>query len=471
MKKTLFISLIYILNIFAASAQEKTISIKLKDKKRVLYNYYNQFGDLLIHTAKQPSSMLNLFKNNELRFYDKDLNLKFSKEINQSKNIISRKFAYSGKYLINHKEIINKNGESKEYPFEGYDKVFAKKSNLNPIFSFFNGYAYTIIGPKKGRKNKKKIYEGDDIKIFNLRNSDLKEESFTLKPPKIETNREIAEWYLGENFENSFFLTSTDVVEKNTHTAVNHFANHDYDGSLKKYTKISINLDKDKYFLFSHNNGPVYHPFSAYGGHLSYSGVDIDVDKKTFLLYGYYSKSDGKQQRVGKVDGIYAFKFDNDGNQLWKNYYPFSTTKKGYLIKRKIEYNECNGKGVIHSYIDDQNLFFTINSENGSLETSSNELLDVFKKSKILKEDNFLYLNMYVGGYFRRQFKDKKMNNNTMNYNILKAMLLKPEIKQFILNRTSSIKKAFYDANINKTGEIIIEEKLNRNTELNLYKF
>ncbi len=473
MKKIFLFGLIFLISLNKSFSQQKTVSIKLEDKKKVTQVYGNEYGDILVYSARQPSMMLNLFKDNEVRFYDKNLNLKYFKKVNQSKNIIAEDFSYSGKYLLNFEEIIDKDGNSREYPFTGFNhKETVKNSKLNPIFRFFNNYGYTIIGPEQGRENRKKIYGDDDLKIFNLRNSDLREESFTLELAKIETNRKVPEWYLGRKSRNSFFLTSTDIVEKNTHTAINHFTKYNYDGSIRKYTKVVVNLDENKYFLFSHNNGPVYHSNSSYGGSLSYSGTHVDNEKNTFLVYGYYSNSDGKQVRVGKVDGIYAFKFNQEGDLLWKNYYPFSTTKKGYLIKRMIQYNECNGKGVIHSYIDDNNLFFSIDSENGSILSSSNELVDFFHKGdKMLEEDNFLHLNMYVGGYFRSDFKDKKTNNNIIISSVFKAMILKPEIKKFILNRASSVKKATYDAYINKTGEIIITEILNKNTELNLYMF
>ena len=74
-------------------------------------------------------------------------------------------------------------------------------------------------------------------------------------------------------------------------------------------------------------------------------------------------------------------------------------------------------------------------------------------------------------GTFKETFKDKKTNRNKISSSILAAILLKPEIKQFLINKTKNVKKRKYSAEIMENGTVFIIEIIDRGKEVNIYKF
>lgn len=485
MKKILFILIFTTLNTFS---QKKTLEIKLEEKSKIISYNFNESGGLSIHSGRQASPVTLIFKDQKLHKYDENLELVFNNSFEIEKNYPSGNYSPNGDYFFYNNTFIDKDGKIKtNYPASTYGafKAIKKKSNLNPIFNFFSNYAYSFIGPKSGRSNIKKNYLEGDIFIYNFKNEDFTEETFPLVVQKIENNIEQKDikWQLKPYFKDFFLLTTKDKLEKNSHTDISHFVKYNFNGSIKKYTKINLTLDDDKYFLISDNNGIKNSEPVAYTlkGSASQSGFHINEEDNSFLLYGYYSNKDGVQKRVGKVDGIYFFKFDENGKEIWKNYYPFSETKEGYLIQRKIEYIQSGEKGVILSYLNDENAMYLVNSETGKIETTSASLVNFFEKENKIGKDGFIELKLFKS-YFWRNFTDKKTNKNYIDYNILGAILLKPEIEQFILDQTSKSKFInTYDAHFNLNGDIYITECKKGNEKfrgriptlksINVYKF
>lgn len=443
-------------------AQEKTKEIKLHKNERLNFLNISNDGNLLFKTNKEVNGVVyKTYKDNKLTYLDKNLNNVFKINVANTfpKGFIE--FSTDLEYTINSDQLIDKEGNIQKYPYgkkNSYSRI-DKKSGLNPSFRFFNDYGWTIIGPKSGRFNIKKKYSKNDIFIFNLRNKDLKGETFVLKSPKITTNRKksIPWQILNQNFKNSFFLVSKDEITKENNQQVYHVVENSYKGEIASYSKLVIKLDEGKYFLPSHNNGPVDYTSSAYGGAFGYGAIHVDNNKNSILVYGYYSNKKGKQHRVGKVDGIYAYQFKKGGEILWKSYFPFKGTIDGYLIKRQIEFSQSKNFGVIHCYLDNINGFFKINTETGKFTTNSSILVDFFSNKKILKNNHFLKLSMMRGMDFYNIFKDKKTNKNEINHDVLSAMILKPEIKEFLLDRAIKKKNTSYLAKFSNENIYLIE--------------
>ncbi len=473
MNKTITLFIFLIISTIAYT-QKKEISLKLKNKQQVNETFINKSnGDIYFRVSRQPSGLLYIYKDNHLLKYNHNLDTVFDLEYSKSVQIPDSKFSGFGYYIVDEK-IIDSLGDLKKYPANNFFTQIEKKSNLNPIFSFFNNYSYTIIGPKLGRKNRKSVYDDGDLFIYNFKNSNLKGESFPLVLPNIKTNQKKASWFLlKQKLKYNFFITSKDDLKKDYNKDTYHFVEYNFNGKVISYTRIPISLDEEKNFLPSHNdNGPTVYSNSAYGGSFGYASSFINKSDNTILLYGYYSNKKGKQIRAGKVDGIYAYKYKiGTGELIWKSYYPFSKTNNNYLIKRKIEYSQSKDTGIIHCYLDDNNAFFLINNETGEIEKNSSNLINLFEKSKILKDNVFLNLNMYTGGYFGYTFKDKKTNRNKISISVLKAILLKPEIESFLIEKSKTIKNGYYEAKIIENGDVFIFEYQNRGNEISIYKF
>ncbi|MGB1042733.1 MAG: hypothetical protein ACPGU6_05010, partial [Tenacibaculum sp.] len=426
--------------------------IELINNKNIAYKQYKEVSKKYKFTSNYYFNIIN--------HLDKNLNEVFKVDVATTFPKGHLEFSTDLEYTINSDQLIDKKGNIKEYPLgkKSYSK-FDKNSGINPSFRFFNDYAWTTIGPKSGRANIKKQYSDDDIFIFNLRNEDLKGETYVLKSPQIVTNREesIPWQMLSQNFKNSFFLASKDKLTKKNNQQVYHIVENTYKGEIASYSKLTVKLDEGKYFLPSHSIGPVDYAYSAYGGAFGYGTVHVDNNKETILVYGYYSNKKGKQHRVGKADGIYAYQFKKGGEILWKSYFPFKDTVNGYLIKRQIEYTQSGNFGVIHCYLDNINGFFKIDTETGKFRTNSSSLTDFFSNKKILKNSHFLKLGMMRGMDFYNVFRDKKTNRNQMNYDVLSAMILNPQIKDFLLERAIKKKSASYLARFSKDNIYIIE--------------
>ena len=129
------------------------------------------------------------------------------------------------------------------------------------------------------------------------------------------------------------------------------------------------------------------------------------------------------------------------------------------------------GLKVIHCFLDSKNAFFLLDKKTGEILKKSNELVGLFAKKSILTNNDFLNLDLFFMGNFTDTFKDKKTNKNKISKNILVAALLKPEIKQFLLNKTNNVKKRVYDARIAENGEIFLFEMIDKGNEINIFKF
>lgn len=478
-KKTFFICIILLSSI--TFSQKKVKEIKLDKNENLNFFKASDNGTILYKTNKEVYGVVyRTYKDNKLYCLDNNLNTIFAIDV---ANTFPKGFVETTKnfqYTINSDELIDEKGNIRSYPY-GKKNTFLridKESGLNPIFRFFNDYGWTLIGPKSGRLNFKKKYNENDIFIFNMRNNDIKGEVFHLKTPKIITNQKVVSWQLlKEHSKKSFFLVSKDKISKDFSNEVYHIVEHSYTGEIESYTKLNIKLEDSKYFLPTHTNeGAKNNQNSAYGGAFGYGDISIDNSKNTILVYGYYSNKKGKQHRVGKVNGIYAYKFKKDGKLLWKSFFPFKKPVKNYLINRKIEIRKMKNNATIHCYMDDLNGFFKINLNNGEISNNSLAFNNFLSEKKIQKDSYFFKLKMMRSVYFIDTFKDKVTNKNEININLLCAITLKPEIKDFIIERSKNLKNMIYNAEFSDNDIFIteIESSKTRNSKeksLSIFKF
>ncbi len=454
---------------FYCFSQEKQINIKLENSNHRFLKIENDLdnGNLFLFSGRDFGN--HLVK--KFHAISNELDRKIEFEID--KTIIFDEYLSSGfgDYLIEDK-IINNVKNIKTFPYKSVRK-FSRKSKVNPIFDFFNHYATSFIGPKIGRKNARNKYSNNDLFIKNLRHEDLKEEIFPLDIVEIETNQKNPSWYLSRHkFKNSFFLISKDLtIFKDRSKRLYHFVEYNFKGKVESYSKLPINLEDNKYHLPTLSFYGVSSGVEYTGRSYQYASSYIDKQNNTIMLYGYYSNKKGKQIRVGKVDGIYAYKFEIGSSKLiWKTYYPFKKRISNYLYKRKIEHFSNGQNDVIHCFLDSKNAFLLIDKKTGEILKRSNELVDLFEKESILKNNDFLNLDIFSGN-FKDTFKNKRTNKNKISTNVLAAALLKPEIKQFLLNKTSGVKNRLYKARIVENGEIFLFELIKKGNEINIFKF
>ncbi len=484
------ITFLFIISSTFIFSQEKVKEIKLDQKENLNFFKVANDGTILLKINKEVYGVVyRTFKENRLLSLDKNLDTNFEIKV---ANTFPKGFlglSTDLDYTINSDQLIDRKGSIKEYPIGEKNTLnrLNKKSGLTPVFHFFNDYGWSIIGPKAGRENLKKKYDHDDIFLFNLRNEDLKGETFVLKTPEIITNKKSVSWQLmNQNYKNSFFLGSKDEISNDFTKEVYHIVENTYNGEIASYSKLEVNLEGGKYFLPSHSklevnleegeyflpsnsnsNGIVNYVDSVYGGGFGYGATYINNETNTILVYGYYSNKKGKQHRVGNADGIYAYQFKKGGELIWKSYFPFKKTINGYLINRKIGITTYDNLAVIHCYLDDLKGFFKIDLNTGEFSSNSSTLVDFFDNNKILKENYFLKSNIV--------FKDKKTNKNHITSDVLAAMILEPEIKEFMLNRSSKMKKVLYKANFSKDNifirEITLAGRGVKEKKLTIFKF
>lgn len=440
-------------------AQEKVKEIKLDKNESLNFLKVADDGTILLKTNKEVYAVVyRSYKDNKLTSLDKNLDKKFEIEV---ANTFPKGFLELSKnleYTINADQLINKEGQIKEYPFgkkNTYSRI-DKKSGLNPVFHFFNDYAWTVIGPKNGRFNLKKKYSKNDVFIYNLRNEDVKEETYVLKTTEIETNRKSVSWLLSEhNTKNSFYLFSRDKLKNKEHVNNLHIVENNYKGEIVSYSKITTNLGEDKFFITSNEMN-----YS-----IDFNRFSINEDNNTILVYGYYSNNKGSfydvkhtkpSKQVAKVDGFYVFKYKKGGKLLWKNFISFEKMPKTNFQTRGLMFSEFKNKGILECHLGNISGFFKIDLNTGENQSNSSSLTSFFEK-KILKNKYFLKINLLSGLQFSHHFKDKKTNKNGINAKVLSAMILKPEIKDFMLDRASKKKGVTYNAKFSKENIYITE--------------
>lgn len=461
--------LLLVFTSFYSFSQDKIVEIEIKNKRSLTALKESKNGYHYIKTAKHV--IMAKYKDGRLLSYDNDLNRVYDIDINEN-DYIGNPFydnnttiSNYANYFNNVNQLINKKGEIK--PFNTTvksDKGVIKQSNLKPKFSFFNDYGFTVIGPKIGRKNYKKEYEKGDIKIWTLKHEDLTPISSTLETPEFTTNQETVKWYLGDVFEGRFNLLTKDETNEEKNLDTYHIVTNKFDGKIDKYTKLKIKLENNHFLLSQNINGVESLFNSNYGGSLIYNNLYYNEDEKTFAVYGFYTNTSKKQVRVGKIAGFYVHKFNNDGELIWKENFPFDKLENEYVLHRGISYEEINSVGYIYFSIKkDKSNMYMVNSFDGNLLKKEHEFLNKFKKTQ--------------GNYQKKEinnlnaiFSDKTLKNKFFSSEVIQSFYVNPKIKAYI-SKQKNKNNLYYDAQISTNGNVILKEFNKKERVLKFLKF
>ncbi len=451
--------------------QDKVYEYKIEEGK-TLTNFTNsKNGFHYIKTGKQVA--MAKFKDDVLVCLDKDLNEVYSVNVNSNDFIGNPYFgdmtsvSNNGFYYHNIDQIISINGEVKEYsgtvkqPAKGVKKM----SKLTPMFKFFNDYGYTIIGPDIGRKNYKKVYLDGDVKIFNLRHSDLVGERNVLEIPNFETEKEEPlSWFIGGEYKDKFCMWSTELNEELNKVWTYFIVMYNYDGSINSKTKISLSPYGKRYIPAATKTYGFSNYLEPEGFNNAFNKNFYNESENNFVLTGFYADQSKKKGKTEDLLGVYICKYDIDGKKLWENKFSFSESKKDGKYPYSTLYFETKKNGHLR-FSTEEGLFnlFTIDKGTGEMKKEFNNVLENFKENKANHERK--EIKEFISVYSNKQYKKK-----FFSFKSIHAMLIHPEIEKYITS-VSAENNIYFDATFLEEGGFILKEFNKEDRLIKLLKF
>jgi len=386
--KSIFI--LILINIFYISAFSQTKEMVFTAKgKRVIFKFdIAQDGSLLFMTGKKSLSkrkekkMLFKYNQNFEKVLEADIN-KINIFFNPLYNGLD--ITDNGRYIfiydLRENSLINDKGEIYDLDFkrkrsEEKRQVGYFKSNTNAVYISYD------------KKNKN---------VFNILKRKLADLSFskhTLEPTDdLSLKKGAFSWHKGEIFDQSFNLVMKEKTNKKRTIDKYHIASYDYNGKLKSFVPLTVQLDSGHFILSTYES-------------TSISGnIQTDKETKEMYVFGLYTDKNKKIMISGKYKGFYIHKFSPNGDLLWKKQISLSKIpkfRKAYS-RTDIEINQIK--------INDSEILVTIGHKTFKPPKSKIAYMSPeYGHINPLKSFVFYILNSKTGEVI--SYKDMKIFNN-----------------------------------------------------------
>ncbi len=442
-------------------AQKNQKILKLEEKKKLWDYKVNNEGEFIIHESRY--TMTGYPKNGFLKYYNSDLKEHNSVELGKRKlsNYTMRTFecVIGSKFIINGSSIKN------------YD--FKEQNATNFISKLtYNGYLFTHF--QKDLKNDK----GSIIEKLNC--NDLSSEYFDLVipnqtdyqgKPTIQMLAAIDPLY--------FMIKELKGVKEDSYHILK------YDTNLKYENQIDLDVDLGDKYLRPSNNGA--------GGFLTIESNELRVLARrpnegamgnvfiindNYYCYGMY----GDANNTGKsflnnqtffkgYSGLYIFKFDKDGNQIWKNFYPLinSKLKKGKIMayNNEVSLSKSSNDESLLLYVANtrKNDFevIEVSKDNGELMKKSSYDIKLYVPSPAIHGMYGLNSYVYLPDLFGKKIK--------FSYNSIIAIMSNQEFYDYVKTKSKGKTTISYDAHFTEKGLLVFEELDKKKGKYNILYF
>jgi hypothetical protein len=193
--------------------------------------------------------------------------------------------------------------------------------------------------------------------------------------------------------------------------------------------------------------------------------VYVEGNNEFFYIYGLYSNTKSSQINKVNFNGFYIYKYNSDGELVWKNEKEivdskgFNTTQRPIAVS--VDFVLINGNQIglnMSSFHEKYAQMFLLNSVDGKI--IKNKKYDF--KIEALKL-NAIRVKAFPTGYTISSYENKNFDINTAF-----ASFLNPKIDEFLKTKTKE--DLNYNAKITKDAIYIIEEDTEQN-DFKLLKF
>ncbi|HAM97532.1 MAG TPA: hypothetical protein DCQ26_02880 [Marinilabiliales bacterium] len=394
MKKNVLLLILMFYGINLIKSQDKTEIVPLERNQELLSSVNLGENGLVLHIGKNTMNSKDL--DWKVNFYSENCELKWSKPIEKlqinkgfpSSIIASPKGEYV--YLIENQGYnqlhgvdkivlnqINQNGSLKTQEFETSKDQGIRQgffANDRYLFILKSKEAHEMLLDSESQYQKKKLVE--KLYLYRISHVDFKKDKITLDLPELDDPENTTYWSYAGHDNNSFYLFSK-TLNIETGKCIYKILSIDNEGHIGKTILIDAKLSKAYYrpsfnhkdfelsafdknydydfYLESQSGSSYLKPsIGAFGG--------IRIVTNAIYIYGLTGSKPYK--KLGPIyDGYFIFKYDFDGNNIWKieQNVPkeLSDEKKFYIHaapeSRKLAFNILSNQTVkFQIYFDEQ---------------------------------------------------------------------------------------------------------------------
>ncbi|WP_120752431.1 hypothetical protein [Aquimarina sp. BL5] len=394
---------------YTAQSQDAVIDINFEEEtKRVLYQYkITESGDVIalhgirtLSKDKQDARIVRFSNNFDTIFNNTIESNAFSKLIVSS----------DANYFLYHRNVYDRTG--KKYKPYDFKREF-ETGNVDPFINFFaSKYDVSIGNNKNEKKGFKDKFITSQFYMFTRDNETLEDNEVKLNFPDLPYTEEVMLVEYKKHTDDRFYLAYKDLSEDKKRDRYNILA-FNYDGTLTYDKSLELTLDNNMFFNSSNNGSGGFLGAGNFIDNLRYpketiqqataGNVYIDTDNEAFYMYGLYSDKDNFYHNRPK--GFFLFKYDFDGNLIWKvqkdvENKEFMDSRKGIDLKIDL-FNMITDIGVGIN-IDGMLFTFKIDPENGTIGDS---IIEYYYRKQ--KQDYNKKLMLSSDTQFAMLFNDK----------------------------------------------------------------
>lgn len=456
-----YISLILLLlSLSNINAQKTQKTLQFEEKKKLWDYQVNRKGEFIIHQSKY--TMTGYPKNGVLKYYDSDIKEYKSLELNK-KQLADVKIG-NFDYVIGSKFVVAGNS------IKAYD--FKEPKGLNFV-------SRLVYGESLFTHFQKDLKNDTGVVVEKLNLTDLSSKYFDLIIPNqtdYEGNPTIQLFDADDRL--NFLIKELKGSKKDAYHILS------YNETLNYESQVDLEVDLGDKYLRPSNNGA--------GGFLTIEDESFNILARRpndgamgnvlvhpdgYYCYGMY----GDTEKSGKsllnnqtfftgYSGLYVFKFDKQGNQIWKNFYPLvnSNLKKGKIMA----YN--NEVGLSKSSNDENLLLYVVNvrkkafeiieiakSDGESLKKSNNNI-KLYEPSPAILGMYGLPSYNYVPDLFGKKIRFSK--------NAILALHSNKKFYAYIKSKSKG-RTISYDAHFTDKGLLVFEELDKKKGKYNIIYF
>lgn len=465
--KTIALSILLVFNFGLVWSQSKSEVIKLIEKSYVLQTIDLGENGFIIKTGNNKSNSKNL--DWTVHSYTKDLELKWS--VGLEKTQINKGMAnymvadYNGGYVYHLEEKgynptmgagsfqitqISKNGVIKTFEITDLKKILKYRR-----YAFCNKDGLYFLATENGnikKTNKKKSME--KFYCIKYSHSDFSKKRINCELPSILDYKKSTFWeFIGNNNQQMFF--SRKIRDKKLGFEVE-IATIGVDGTFKNKFKKELDVKGSEIIPSSCHGNNYAANTSLYNEDRYHFNVWVEGNKKTYTAI---NESYGEVTYDYSKETFYAYGLKRNGEYFIDNFNKKGEREWNLNVKMPPTFVEKLSRGVFNKKV-----YLNIGTGDKLEFTVANKLRYVYKTS-ILKtgsvEKDFVY-----------DFSKGKMNINSLeriNYATSKSN--KTESEKYIYKLNHNLDGNF---NINSltfsNGRLLIEDKLNNELKLSLFK-
>ncbi len=477
MKKNLLV-LLFISIFHFSFAQSKVVEL-LPNKQLLEYRFlendgvFFQFGKIAELLTNPLDKRMLLYSPQLEKVNDYDL----TKIGSKLEGITTPTGKLSGFYRKKGYEISDVN--SHYFKSSGEQTIIEAKNNigsLEEVIKVFNTDTYQIYFGKQKKRKFKSIIAGTEYNDLYFYRTDVKTGATKLVkidfPTQSFPNAKMFYQYQSHTNDKVFFILNELHNEKKKNVC--NLVSFNYDGKLIDNVSFTMELQSDlTYSQYSNgsnenwifegfkNNSIVKKPTDG-----AVLKLMISPDQKSFYAYGLLNIKLEKY-KYDVEDGFYMYKFDFNGNLLWKiekSQRSKEEVQKNYYVGEPFQLmflnNNTLGFWCKHFFSDDT-VFYKINPEKGEvIESKTNTILGsrdlefLRKKGLAGLEESKLYI--------ANKYSDKIR----MDMNTIYALNFNPAVEKYISNK-EGVK---FVGHLFENGIYLIEENL-KETKYQLLKF